>query len=183
MDAARPAEAVALELGVTKISVLGVDIEWIEEQAESAYDSKPGVDPPGRAELRAFALLSARLAPLVAHRRVLWVDDKPAGNVAEARLLRSLGVDVENALATAEALDRLRTDPARFDLVVSNWTREGREFVDAIRRAGHKLPTVFYVGRDTPERQAKAAALGAIGLTRAPDQLLKLVLIELSTAR
>lgn len=38
-----PLRRIARDLGVTKVSVLGVDIEWITEQTQSAYRNK-GID-------------------------------------------------------------------------------------------------------------------------------------------
>ncbi|HEY6781117.1 MAG TPA: hypothetical protein VI111_09190, partial [Thermoleophilaceae bacterium] len=116
----KPLRAMGRDLGVSKVSVLGIDIEWIAEQTQSAYQDKR-LQVPSQGKLRSFALLSARLAPLLEHRRVLWVDDNPSNNQVEAKLLRNLGVDVENALSTDEATGRLRRDPARFDVVISDW--------------------------------------------------------------
>jgi two-component system chemotaxis response regulator CheY len=174
------------DLGISRLSVLGVDVEWVVGQTQAAYRERQQ-SPPGHGELHAFATLSAHLAPLVSHRRVLWVDDRPAGNAAETRLLRRLGIDVENATTTADALAQIAGSPARFDLVISDWNRgegddNGIALLTRLREDGFELPLVFYAGETTPERRAKAAELGAIGLTVEPDDLLKHVLVELATA-
>lgn len=181
----RPLRRIVGDLGVTRLSILGVDLEWVAEQTGSAYSGR-GLPAPSRSELRSFARLSAELAPLVSGRRILWVDDVPGGNVAETRLLRGLGVDVENATATTEALERLEKNPARFDLVISDWTRGGAEagpeLLERLRANGFRMPVIFYVGEVTISRRTRAAELGAVTTTALPDELLKYALTELATA-
>ena len=182
----KPLTRVFAGLGISRLSILGVDVEYIAERTEEAFDSRE-MSAPEREELRAFALLSVRLAPLVRDRRILWVDDEPESNETEARLLRRLGVDVENATATEEALERLRLDPGRFDLVISDWTRgtdteAGPRLLEALLNRGNERPVLLYVKRVDGERYARASELGADGITAEPDDLLKQVLVELSTA-
>lgn len=182
----RPLKRVLAELGISRFSILGIDVEGIADEAEDAYLQRQS-RVPGRGELRAFARLSGQLAPLVRERRVLWVDDQPAANEVEARLLRRLGVEVENALDTDEALARLRRDPTRFDLVVSDWGRggdsdAGPDLLRALREERRRWPVLMYVAEADETRRAEAAALGAKALTDEPDELLKQVLVELAAA-
>lgn len=182
----RPIARVLRELGLSNLKILGLDMEDIVSETRDAYSQRDQA-APGEGELRAFARLSGQLAPLVRERRVLWVDDEPANNEVEARLLRRLGVEVENALDTEEALARLHRDPARFDLVVSDWKRDddedaGRTLLEALRDSRRRLPVLMYVGQADEQRRVEAAALGAKGLTDEPDELLKQVLVELAAA-
>jgi CheY-like chemotaxis protein len=182
----RPLTRVFAALGVSRLSILGVDVEWLTNQAEDAYSAR-NLPAPGRGELRAFALLGVRLEPLIRDRRILWVDDNPANNETEAMLLRKLGVEVENATGTEEAVTRLRRDPARFDLVISDWTRGGNrdagpELLTELGLAGIGLPVLMYVEDTSTERKARVAELGAKGITAEPDELLKQALVELATA-
>lgn len=172
------------KIGISRLNVMGVDL--IASQAEDAYRAR-NMTAPGARELRAFGALGLRLEPLVRGRRVLWVDDLPETHEFEARLLRGLGVEIENVLGTEEALERLRRDRACFDLLITDWTRgeDGEAGPKLLARLGEDfpLPVLMYVGEDPPERRARAAELGASGLTRDPDELLKQVLVELATAR
>lgn len=181
----RPLLRVLNDLGVSRLSFLGIDIEWIAGQTRDAY-SERDLTPPESNQLRAFALLSIRLAPLARNRRILWVDDQPNGNATETRLLRRLGVDIENATSTSEALEQLQRGPGRFDLVISDWDRgnknDGIELVSGMRAADITLPVVMYVGLITEERRVEAARHDIAGLTSMPDDLLKRVLVELATA-
>lgn len=182
----RPVTRVLADLGISRLSVLGVDIEWIVDQTSDAY-RRHDLQPPGRAELEAFATLSTRLAPLVRGKRVLWVDDVPAGNEVETRLLRRLGIEVDVSRTTTDALARLGNERARFELVISDWVRNGEtdaalDLLRGIRSAAIDLPVIVYVGRDTPERRARAAEYGALTLATEPDDLLKFALVELAAA-
>lgn len=182
----RPLARIVAAMGVSRLSVFGVDVDWIADRAGDAYTAREQ-NAPGRKELRAFALLSIRLAPLIDRRRILWVDDEPNNNKTEAMLLRRLGVDVENAWGTEAAIEQISLNPTRFDLVISDWTRDGNteagpELLEELGRRAPDLPVLMYVADATGERRATAAELGAKGLTSEPDELLKQALVELATA-
>jgi CheY-like chemotaxis protein len=181
----RPLQRLGRDLGLARLSIFGIDVEGIEGQARAAFEMHR-IPAPDRRDLRAFGLLSARLAPLVSGRTVLWVDDRPTNNAIEIQLLRKLGVDVVTALDTQEALERFATVRHRFDLVISDWTRsgpnDGPELALALQHRGRPTPVLFYVGDASPARRALAAELGAVGVTGLPDELLKLALVELATA-
>jgi CheY-like chemotaxis protein len=183
--ARRPLRRVAADLDVSRLSLFGIDLEWIADQRAEAYREQ-GVDVPTRRQLQPVAHLGNRLAPLVAGRRVLWVDDNPSWIQSEARALRKLGVDVDTAVTTEEALAAIGKNPARFDLVISDWTRNGRDAgPDLLQKLNQldtpRLSVVFYTARTPPARRAEAAELGAVALTALPDELLKYVLVELAT--
>ncbi len=156
----KPLTRALAAMGVSRLSVMGVDVEWITNQAGNAYRARDR-DTPAREELRAFALLGVRLKPLIQGRRILWIDDLPAIHDTEALLLRRLGVDVENALSTEEGMERLRRDLTRFDLIVSDWTRgsneeAGPELLASLAGDGIGLPVLMYVGEVSAERRAQA---------------------------
>jgi CheY-like chemotaxis protein len=173
-------QKLAADAGISRISLLGIEVELA-----AAFEARRQ-PPPQATTLHAFKILSARLEPLVRGRGVVWIDDKPDGNRHEVELLRKLGVQVDQVRSTARALARLREPSMPIDVVIANWTRAdavaGADVVAALRDAGYAVPVMFYVGDASPERKAAAAAAGAVGLTNAPDELLKLALVELATA-
>ena len=57
--------------------------------------------------------------------RILFVDDEPAIEELGRRLLGSLGYEVVTCPNGGVALDLFRTDPARFDIVVTDMTMPG----------------------------------------------------------
>jgi CheY-like chemotaxis protein len=169
----------ASDLGVTRFSFLGIDIDLLQAKARDAYKERKDVPTPPESELRASASGAARLAPLVQKRRILWVDDKPDWNLAPADFFRSLGIEVDTRTTTDEALEIAK----EFDLVISNWVRakqeEGPRLLERLRERGVRTPVLFYVGVVSTERYARAEELGAVGITRRPDELFKLALGEL----
>lgn len=172
-------------LGVSKLSALGIDVEFVVEQTAAAYEARH-LEPPRTGELHGVGVLAGRLQDLVAGGRVLWVDDEPENNVVEVRLLRRLGVDVESVRDTAEAIARLAQDPGRFDLVVSDWTRpadpdDGIVLLDRIESSSVDLAVAYYVGEATADRRAEVARRRGLGVVSLPDDLLRLVLTALAT--
>jgi CheY-like chemotaxis protein len=166
--------------GISRISLLGIEVELAEAYKERDQN------PPGPGTLQAFSILSRRLEPVVRGRGVLWIDDNPDGNRHEVELLRRLGVQVNQVRSTAQALARLKEPTMPIDLVIADYARPddtlatGAAVIATLRDAGFRVPIVFYVGDASPDRRAEAAAAGAVGLTAAPDELLKLTLVELS---
>jgi CheY-like chemotaxis protein len=124
------------------------------------------------------------LAGLTSPRRVLWVDDHPENNRTEAAALFALQVQVDTALTTAEAMDRLRR--GGYDLVITDWhrdpqlhpdTAEGVRLLEEMQSAGITIPAIIYHGEFGNSRAAgrerTARSLGAIGATADPSQLMR----------
>ncbi|MEO8629811.1 MAG: toll/interleukin-1 receptor domain-containing protein [Betaproteobacteria bacterium] len=66
------------------------------------------------------------LIDLPKQKRVLWVDDRPEGNLHEAAALAKLQIEVVGVRSTDEALSRIASDARageEFDLVLSDWDR------------------------------------------------------------
>lgn len=183
--ARKPLRRLLPDFEVSRISLFGVDLERITGARAEAY-RKQGLEVPSRSQLQPIVEMGTALVPFVRGRRVLWVDDNPHWIESEVRALRNLGVDVETALTTGDALDALERNPARFDLLISDWSRHGSdagpELLKELRHRSVALPLVFYVGYPSASRRAEAAALGAVAVTSLPDELLKYALVELATA-
>jgi CheY-like chemotaxis protein len=160
-------------------------VREVVQRVELATAARGGTvsDAPAlRAQAR--RLISASQPP-----RLLWVDDHPENNCAEAATLARLQIEVEPVRSTAEALSRLAAATAQgrpFDLVVSDWSRHdegplaGLRLLQALRAAGHRQQVVYYHGTSgTVQRTALAAAAraaGALGEATMPQELLDLVL-------
>lgn len=132
-----------------------------------------------------------RLIDLPESKRVLWVDDHPENNAAEAGALAKLQIEVAAVRSTDEALARLsETSGHGFDLVISDWGRSaegplaGLRFLTAMRMRSHAQPVVFYHGTFGAEQRAalaaSARAAGAFGEAVLPGELMRLVLAALN---
>jgi CheY-like chemotaxis protein len=115
---------------------------------------------------------------------VLWVDDRPSNNVYERRALEALGLHIELANDTDDALQKLASK--HFDLVISDMGRPsskqaGFELLRAVRDRGANMPFVIYAGSNAPEHRAEAKRRGAQGTTNDPSELFELVLDHILT--
>lgn len=121
------------------------------------------------------------LIDLTEQQRVLWVDDRPDGNRHETAVLAKLQIEVVTVLSTAQALRCLESDTEGFDLVISDWERDGEaeeaglRLLAALRDKGRALPVIFYHGArgaQRTERAARARQAGAFGEAVTPAELM-----------
>ncbi|MFI7092122.1 P-loop NTPase fold protein [Streptomyces lydicus] len=100
---------------------------------------------------------------------VLWVDDVVASVRELAMELRREGATVQLADTERDALDWLAAH--RVDLLLSDITRDGDGeagfvFAKKLRDEGRYLGQLgFFAGRINPDREARARAVGALGVT------------------
>lgn len=137
---------------------------------------------------------ATRLIDMPDLKRVLWVDDRPNNNVAEAAALARLQIEATPVRSTDEALAQLdgaATRGERFDLILSDWNRPaegpqaGLRLLQAVRARGHAQPVVFYHGTFEAAKRAALAArareAGAFGEAVMPAELMRLVTTALAT--
>ena len=92
---------------------------------------------------------STTVSPMSNPGRILLVDDEDAVRRVAARMLRHAGYDVATASDGQEAVDMIRAEPARFDLVVldGNTPRmNGLHAAQLIREIRADLPLVLASG-------------------------------------
>lgn len=161
---------------IEKVSIAGVVELGLKAGIDRAAAEKDVTLP--RAVRDRVAERLQRLRPLLDGARILWIDDNPDNNAAEAAVLRHLGATVAQARTNEEARRHLRRD--RFDLVLSDLARgadseAGLAFLREIRSDPglRDLPVIFYVGEARPELGVPAQAFG---LTDRPDELFHLIL-------
>ena len=106
------------------------------------------------------------LAPLAATgqgRHVLYIDDDESLVLLVSRLLQRRGYRVSGHVDPAAALAELKTDPARFDLVVTDYNMpriSGLDVARDVRDIRPDLPVVIASGFITDELQSQATAAG-----------------------
>jgi CheY-like chemotaxis protein len=165
---------------LTSVRAFGVQLDLRPEDIRRAGASK-GVDV-SISEDSALYARAVRAQPVLRDAEVLWVDDHPAVNVVERRLLHKIGVFVEPIRSTEEALEALAVGPGsgRFELVISDMRRNGdpgagEQLIRAMRAAGYDQPVILYLGQLELE-VARGTPVGAFGITNRPDELLHLVI-------
>lgn len=143
------------------------------------YGAVPQYSAPSyRAEPLADLPRPPRAQQPLADMRILWIDDNPSSVELDANAMRRAGAQVDVVENRAEAERQLAAGD--HDLLISDIARgSNREagFIDAegLRRGDYyKGPLIFYTGRVTPSREARAEQLGA-EITASPDHLQRLV--------
>lgn len=109
---------------------------------------------------------------------VLWVDDRPSNNRYERQALEALGIRVEIARSTDDALERVRQQ--HFDLIISDMgrppdPRAGYTLLEKLRASGNHIPFLIYAGSRRPEHVKEARERGALGCTNSPQELILMV--------
>ena len=98
-------------------------------------------------------------------RRILVVEDAPLNREAVSRLLKAAGYDVVVAANGAEALARLKQQPA--DLIVLDQMMpevDGLTFLSGIRRfpKWKQLPVIMYTALKDKQSATRAEGLGVV---------------------
>lgn len=109
---------------------------------------------------------------------ILWVDDNPSNNTYAANAFEAVGIRVEVALSTREALEKLESRP--FDAIISDMgrregPREGYILLDALRSRGDQTPFYIHAGSSLPEHVREAREHGAQGCTGDAQALFTMV--------
>ena len=117
---------------------------------------------------------------------ILWVDDRPNGNVNERQALEALGISIVLSTSTDDALDKLKH--SSFDVIISDMRRPpdslaGYTLLDKLRVSGDQTPYIIYAGSRSSADQMEARSKGAIGCTNRPNELFEMVLTVLGRWR
>ena len=95
--------------------------------------------------------------------RVMLVDDTPLNLVLLKHMARCVGLDITPFGSGADAMDSLRNDVDRPDLVVTDvWMprMDGFAFASAVRALDPRIPVIAYTADGNPDTQRRAAASG-----------------------
>jgi PAS domain S-box-containing protein len=106
--------------------------------------------------------------------RILYLDDEPSLARLGQRRLESLNYQVKSETSGGRALELLRSDPAAFDLVVTDYTMPkmtGLDFSEAVHNIRPDLPVILLSGfiEDLPQDRLAGARIAR--LIRKPASL------------
>ena len=165
---------------LTAFKAMGVEFSFVKQSMDAAIklaDKTPQWDVVVSSEDRNRVLNRAKKNLSVFKGAwFLWVDDSPENNLNERKMFRQLGVEIDLARNTEEALKMLRTPG--YDLVLSDMARglepqAGLDFLHKLRQTDQTTPVIFYVGTFAPE---KGIPPGSFGITNRPDELLHMTM-------
>jgi CheY-like chemotaxis protein len=118
--------------------------------------------------------------------RILWVDDTPSNNWTLAEDFKARGMEVEEALDTASALEALAIK--KYDLVISDMSRaagrdEGLVLLRKINDSKIDAKVGIYAGKSVVKRYGEQAAeLNAVFVTANPGEVYEYVMTLFSTS-
>lgn len=167
-------EAYRRTLGGTK-KLTGAEI--FLEIAKPLQEKMPNAaDHSQLHELPSVLRRATLVQPLVRGRRILWVDDNPEYTFYERVALSEMGLRVDVAMNTREALHAVKH--LLPDVIVSDIEREGQrgaglEMLSALRALPCDIPVIFYIGKVDSDR---GTPRGAFDITDRPDEVLHSIL-------
>jgi CheY-like chemotaxis protein len=118
---------------------------------------------PIAAQSTAVEDFSEKLPP-TGSERILFVDDEPMLVEVVCRSLAWLGYKVTPMTSSLEALERFKTAPADFDVVVTDVTMPkmtGDELAAALQIIRPEIPIILCSGYSEPVRSAQAGGIDA----------------------
>lgn len=150
--------------------------------SESGVEGGPETGEAPERRVRQTAGVGSPIAE--GRRRILWVDDNPAGNAYEIDALRTRGWEVEVSSGTVDALERLdRSSP--FAVLITDLGRRedgrydkdaGLKLTAAVRERVPSLLVFVYTSLDASKRRAdELRQAGAAVITASPSALLSAV--------
>ncbi|MEQ9919597.1 response regulator [Pectobacterium brasiliense] len=113
---------------------------------------------------------------------ILWVDDRIDLINNEIKALNEVGINVQWAISTSEALGRI--NEMKFDLVISDMgrpegVRAGYSLLDEVKRIKPDIPFIIYAGSNDIEHRREANKRGAFGSTNNAYELFNYILCAL----
>ncbi len=103
--------------------------------------------------------------------RILLVDDEEAIVKITRQRLERLGYTVDSTTDAVEALERFRSDPDRFDLVITDLTMPrmtGEDLTQKILKIRRDIPVIVCTGFSDKIGTEKAKEIGATGYIQKP---------------
>ncbi|MFD4628177.1 response regulator [Streptomyces sp. NPDC058475] len=138
---------------LTALRALGVEVELAADLLDRAQDESQST-VTATARRTALGRLE-HAADVLQGGKILWVDDRPQGNVPLVELFRAAGMHVDVTLSTEEATPLFRRRP--YDIIVSDIDRDGDQqagikMLRVLEQYRIDVPVLIYTGRFDPER-------------------------------
>lgn len=109
--------------------------------------------------------------------RILFIDDDAMFAELGQEMLTELGYTVTIMTSSAEALQRFKADPEKFDLVVTDQTMPeltGKELIGQIKKIRPAIPAILATGYSCKINEAEAVQLGIAAFCQKPLNLAEL---------
>jgi CheY-like chemotaxis protein len=172
--------AIVPQLGrLSSLKTPVVELSFAEQLLDKAAASSEASAPPSASQRRAAVSRLEHAAEILQDGRILWVDDQPEWNMPLVQLFQQLGMIVDTAVSTDEALRDLQR--WSYDLVITDMRRDNEDpagtagiaLIDAIHQRGFRLPVVVYAAAFDPQLGVHP---GIFAYTNAVDDLVHYVI-------
>lgn len=116
---------------------------------------------------------------------ILWVDDKPSNNAFLIAEFQDQKITVDQAVSTAEALQKLAAGSASYRVIISDLGRmedktyvpdAGGQLAKAVKAMGLTTPVIIFSSARAAQDQDRLIKLGAMAVTNSSTRLRSLVL-------
>ncbi len=162
-----------------KVQAVSASLGEAEAKSDTVAQTEP-VSPDRIVGLARAAVSSMALAKDASPPRILCVDDVPRNNTELIESFQSVGMSVDTALDTDEALKKL--ERKTYDLIITDMARpSGKEagfsLLDALKTIGVTAPCIVYAGytMSDPQKRAQAISRGAVAATNSPSEVFHVV--------
>lgn len=151
-------------------------------EREARAPDEPAPEPVAPEALAESVRAAAEAGPRLRSRHILWVDDHPKNNELIAGAIAAVGVRIDTATSTEEALRRLQA--GRYDLIITDMTRgrdgdAGLKFIEQVKAMNRRAKIIVYASRKAAHKYPRAYELGAVGATADPADLFNRVMAQL----
>lgn len=148
--------------------------EDIEKELEKSLESKKA-KLPSKIKYALFERI-AYVKDKEIRFKVIWIDDYPSNNLYESLILKSIGIEIDYAKSSEEALEMIKSKD--YNLIISDISRNGKDdaglvFYKGLVNRNIKIPIIFYVGNVDRNKGVPPRAFGIADL---PNELIHLVL-------
>lgn len=126
---------------------------------------------PAHAEICESEISAPNMRPPTGDEHILFVDDEPSIAKLGKRLLESLGYTINSTTNPEKALNMVRADPDRFDLVISDMAMPnmtGDQMVYEIKEIRKDIPTILCTGYSTKISNKIAMEIGVSAFIMKP---------------
>ena len=158
----------------------GIEVSFVKDELDKAIDLNHLQNMVSSEDRVRVINRVKRIAPVLQGAQILWIDDNPDNNIHERKVMRSLGIFVDLAMSSDEAIKMLKQGD--YQVIITDMKRgseekAGETFIKVLMDQKVYKWTIIYSSR------YKGRPEGAFAVTNRPDHLLHYVMDILERER
>ena len=166
---------------LSRLKAPGVELTFAQRLLDEAVTAEADgqMAAPPASDRRAAVSRLEHALDVMRDGRILWVDDHPSSNASLTSLFTRVGMHVDSATSTAEALERLASKS--YDIVITDMRRDteqpaetaGITLLNAMAARGIRLPVLMFTANFDP---ADGVHSGIFAYTKSADNAVQYVI-------